>query len=183
MSPDSSLKRTDHLIWETQSNEIIVCRIEVERGDPQCGLHLKLGQTSWRRWAFQGPGKIDSSEQGWKYFLTGKPNSTLVEHQFTINRRTYFWARSFVSLICMPVFMQLPYWLDHHSWYYILKLGSSSPLTFFIFFKCVSDILDYSFYPVKFRISLSIFFFYFCKIKPPWILKGKEIKKLSSWRS
>ena len=114
------------IIWSGRHKAMKwLCRIEVERGHPHCGLHLKSGQTSWRRWASQGPGKIHSFEQGWKYFLTGEPKSTPVEHQFTnylhqllnTNSRIYFWALSFVPLIYMSVFMRLRYWLDHHSWY------------------------------------------------------------------
>lgn len=76
----SSLKGTDNLIRETQNNEMTVCRVKAERGDPQCG-QTKSGQTSWRRWASQGPGRITSSEQGWKHFLTGKPRSGVMERK------------------------------------------------------------------------------------------------------
>ena len=177
MSPDSSLKRTDHLIWETQSNEMIVCRTEVERGHPQRGLHLKSGQTSWRRWASQGPGKIHSSEQGWKYFLTGEPNSTPVEHQFTLNRRICFWALSFVPLIYMSVLMRLPHWLDHHKLVLSFEVRIFKSSNFFSSFSSVFQIFWIICFIRRNLGSACQFFFYFCKIKAPWVLKGGKIKK------
>ena len=80
MISPSSLKGTEDLIRETQNNEMTVCRIKAERGDPQCG-QTKSGQTSWRRWASQGPGRIPSSEQGWKHVLTGELRSGVTERK------------------------------------------------------------------------------------------------------
>ena len=182
MSPDSSLKRTDHLIWETQSNEMIVCRTEVERGHPQRGLHLKSGQTSWRRWASQGPGKIHSSEQGWKYFLTGEPNSTPVEHQFTLNRRICFWALSFVPLIYMSVLMRLPHWLDHHKLVLSFEVRIFKSSNFFHHFQVC---FRYSGLFIRRNLgSACQFFFLFLQNKGTLDFeRGENKEKVLSWRS
>lgn len=57
-----------------------VCRVEVEKGEPQCGQG-KSGQASWRRWASQGPGRVRNSEQGQKHFLTGELRSGVMERE------------------------------------------------------------------------------------------------------
>ena len=143
--------------------------------------------SSWRwaerrRWASQGPGKIHSSEQGWKYFLTGEPNSTPVEHQFTLNRRICFWALSFVPLIYRSVFMRLPYWLDHHKLVLSFEVRIFKSSNFFHHFQVC---FRYSGLFIRRNLgSACQFFFLFLQNKGTLDFeRGENKEKVLSWRS